>query len=287
MAICSGAFISADGYIATAAHILRYRDEKLEIISPQFGRIPVKLVALDKGHDFLLLKADLDQKKAEFLSIAKQMPQPTETVYQMGSPLYRRGVMQSGTVARADTYFEFYGDRHNHYVEIIHVAASMQNGTSGGAWINQKGELIGVQSGTLIISESPIGIAFMSPLENFLPVIQSKKSARTYSIDFKTTPLEAHDANTIKRYGGYKRGLVVGDMPASSKAREVGLENWDLIIAANDTPVYTVKEMLQIIQKAKRSSVALTVVALDQDKAEIKIVPVEIVEDKLVFSKVP
>ena len=59
----SAAFISKDGYIISAAHCIKFRDDKIEMESPVHGRFPVKLIALDKLHDMMLLKADLGDEK--------------------------------------------------------------------------------------------------------------------------------------------------------------------------------------------------------------------------------
>jgi serine protease Do len=283
----SAAFISSDGFIASASHCIRYRDDKIEVISDVLGRLPVRLVALDKAHDFMLLKADLKGKSADFLTPAKENVKTPEKLYQMGAPIFRRGVLQCGTVARDDTYFEYYGERHNHYLEIIHVSASVQGGTSGGPWVNRFGDFVGIQSGTLLVGDSPSGLAFMAPVNSFRKVIQTRKSARSYNFDFSVLPLEAQNPSTIKRYKGFSSGLVVSEIKSSSIAKDSGLSKWDLIIAVGDTPVRTTKDLITEIRKLKVKEVQLTIVELDQDKSKKLDVPVEIVEDRIKFQHPP
>jgi serine protease Do len=282
----TAAFISSDGYIASAAHCIRYRDDKIEVISAQFGQIPVKLIAIDKAHDFMLLKADLT-KKAHFLPPAKNKLRPPEKVYLMGSSIYRRGIFQIGTVAREDTYFEYYGGVHSHYFETIHIAASVQGGTSGGPWVNRFGEYVGVQSGQLLIENSPSGISFLTPVTHFKNIIETKKSARSYNLDFHVDPLVAQSPSTINRYKGYTQGLVVTNINATSVAKESGLSKWDLIVAINDTPVRTIKELIVEVRRLKANSVRLTIVQLDKKESKILVVPVDIVEDRITFKNPP
>lgn len=283
----SAAFISADGLVASAAHCIKFRDDKLEVISPVYGRMNAKLQAIDKGHDVILLKVDTKGQRINYLPPAKSIPKTPEKVYQYGSPIYRRGVVQSGTIARNDLFYEYYGEHHNHYIEIVHVSATVQGGTSGGPWVNQNGEFIGVQSGTLLVGDSPSGIAFMAPVHKFREVIAKRKSAKSRNLDFKVLPLEAHDSGTIKRYSGYKEGLIVSDINSESIAKQAGLNKWDMIVAVNDTPVKTTKELLDLIRHSSADKVALTIVELDEKKSKIKTIPVEIVEDRIVFRNTP
>ena len=282
----SAAFISPDGYAVSAAHCIRYRDDKLDVISPVHGRLSAKFVAFDKAHDMLLIKVDVPQP-VTFLPPSLKKPRTPEKVYQIGSPIYRRGVVQSGFIARDDTFFEYYGDHHDHYVEIIHVSATVQGGTSGGPWVNKLGEFIGVQSGTLLVGDSPSGIAFMAPVNSFLSVIQDKKSARSRNLDFRVLPIEAHDSNTIKRYKGFKEGLVVADIDESSTAKKAGLNKWDLIVAINDRPVKTTKEMMEIIRNSSGDNAMLTVVPLDEGKSTDKSIPIDYIEDRITFKSIP
>ena len=283
----SAAFISEDGYIVSASHCIKFRDDRLEVISPLLGKLKAKLIALDKIHDMMLLKAELGENKAVFLPPATEPVKTPEKVYQIGSPIYRRGVVQSGFIARDDTYYEFYGERHNHYIEIIHVSVSIQSGTSGGPWVNGRGEYIGVQSGTLLVGDSPSGIAFMSPVTSFIDVINSKKSARSYNLDFKVMPLETHNTSTIERYKGYSEGLVVSEIQEESLAKKAGLKKWDLIVAINEHPVTTTAELLNKVRELKSDKVELTIVELDKKTSKTKSIPTEIIEDRIKFRSPP
>ena len=283
----SAAFISEDGLAASAAHCIKFRDDKLEVISPVHGRLPAKLQAIDKAHDLILLKVDTKDKKIDFLKPSTSIPKTLDVVYQIGSPVYRRGVVQKGTIARNDIYYEYYGEHHKHYIEIIHVSASVQGGTSGGPWVNKQGEFIGIQSGTLLVGDSPSGIAFMAPVHKFMDIIQSRKSAQSRNLDFKVLPLEAHDSGTIKRYHNFKSGLVVSDISSESVARKGGLKKWDLIVAVDDIPVKSTKQLLDYVRSSDSKEIELTIIEIDEKKSKLKNIPVEIVEDRIIFRNLP
>ena len=283
----SATFISADGLAASASHCISFRDDKIEVISPIHGRLPAKLVAMDKGHDFLLIQVDIGERQIVHLPPAKTAAKTPDKVYQYGAPVYRRGVVQSGTIARDGIFYEYYGGYHNHYIGIVHVAASVQTGTSGGPWVNEKGEFIGVQSGTLLVGDSPSGIAFMAPVERLMPVIESKQNAVTRNVDFKVMPIETQEPNTIKRYGNFDRGLIITSISVESKTIKAGLEKWDLITAVNGKSVTSIKEFIESIKSSKDERLNMTIVSIDSETSSTLSVPIEIVEDRIGYRKEP
>ncbi|NQZ58061.1 MAG: serine protease [Lentisphaeraceae bacterium] len=279
----SAAFISKDGYIISAAHCIKFRDDKIEMESPVHGRFPVKLIALDKLHDMMLLKADLGDEKITYLVPAKKMPEVTVRVYQFGAPIFRHGVVQSGTIARRKPYYEYYGPQYHHYIEIIHVAAPIQGGTSGGPWVNEFGEYIGLQSGTLLVGNSPCGLAFMAPVTAFQQVIDTRKSAVSRNLDFQLDALSSQGVDTIKRYRRQKEGLIVQHLRIGGLAEKAGLKEWDLIVAVNGEIVKTRAQVMGVVRRGTEKSVKLTVLPIDKTKSKIIEVPVDIVEDRVLF----
>ena len=70
-------------------------------------------------------------------------------------------------------------------------------------------------------------------------------------------------------------------------AKESGLSKWDLIVAINEKPVRTIKELIVEVRRLKANSVRLTIVQLDKKESKILVVPVDIVEDRIIFKNPP
>ena len=70
-------------------------------------------------------------------------------------------------------------------------------------------------------------------------------------------------------------------------AKESGLSKWDLIVAINEKPVRTIKELIVEVRRLKANSVRLTIVQLDKKESKILVVPVDIVEDRITFKNPP
>ena len=148
------------GLVMTAGHVVESPDRKFEISSPSLGRKDAKLVAVDLGHDLALLSIEPRKEGYPVLKVAGKCPPPGSAVFVIGAPLYRHGVLIPGTIAAAETAFEYYADRFN---EVTHISATVPQGMSGGPWLNTAGEAVGVQSGVMSQNSIPIGIAFAGP----------------------------------------------------------------------------------------------------------------------------
>ena len=65
------------------------------------------------------------------------------------------------------------------------------------------------------------------------------------------------------------------------------MEKWDMIVAVNDIPVGSTYELMTLIRKLKQEYIRLTIANLDERKSKIKEIPVEIIEDRILFKNPP
>ena len=173
----SGSIVDAGGSVLIAAHMLPAGNEAhLEAHSSTLGRQPLRLIALDLAHDLALLQLPLQAEEYPHLTIAQRSPGPGEPVYLYGAPVFRHDVMISGKIARAQPTFEFYDGA---FREILHISGISPIGTSGGPWVNARGELIGVQSAAMTIKGAHQGIAYASPLASLKGLLEKKKTVQS------------------------------------------------------------------------------------------------------------
>ena len=132
----SGTFIDREGLVISALHILARPGRKVEVVSPTVGRLVAKTVAVDMGHDLVLLRVPARAGGYPTLPLATHMPPAGETVFHFGSPVYRHNLIQRGMMARKGLTYEHQG----HFIEVMQIAANVQEGTSGGPWLNQAGQ---------------------------------------------------------------------------------------------------------------------------------------------------
>jgi putative serine protease PepD len=204
----SGWFARADGLVVTAAHIFDRREGDIEVVSPGRGRMACSLLAVDRGHDVALLKTKASGGDFPVLLFSSSPLRVGDDVLQFGAPLYRAGVLQPGRVAQPDTSFEFYPDRKG-YVEVVHVWAMMQVGTSGGPWVDRAGKVVGLQSGLMSVEGKPVGVAFMVPAAPIRALMKTFGDAATPDAGFWVDQLWERDAEFLKKFRAGTEGLAV------------------------------------------------------------------------------
>ena len=246
----SGWFARKDGMVVTAAHVFDRRDAGVEVVSPSRGRLPCLLLAVDCGHDIAILKTKSPAGDFAVLAFASGPLRVGDEILQFGAPLFRPGVLQPGRVARPDTMFEFYPDR-KVYAEVIHVAAMMQPGTSGGPWLDHAGNVVGLQSGLMSLEGKPLGIAFLAPAGPIRALLETLRDAETPDAGFWVDHLWERDSEFLRKFPTAAEGLVVSGVRKDGPAAQADIQSGDLVIAAEGKKVIRIRELLAIIRAKK------------------------------------
>ena len=262
----SGWFASSNGLLVTAAHLFRKPPALVEVISSAGGRWPVAVLAVDRGHDVAVLKAEPRAGGFAVLPLAAQAPEVGEELHQFGAPLFRAGVLQSGKVARADTVFEFYGDQGD-YVEIVHVSGMMQGGTSGGPWLNQRGEVVGLQSGLMSLEGKPLGVAYLAPVPAIRALLENPRTAATPTLGLAVDHLWESPVEFIKKLPPRTQGLVGSRLNSGGPAERAGVKKQDVLIAAEAKPLLRISDLLRLV-RAKKPGEAFTLTLLHPDNGQ-------------------
>jgi S1-C subfamily serine protease len=244
----SGWIADAKGLVLTAGHVVEQPDRRFEVRSPEIGRKDAKLLAVDLGHDLALLSIEPREGGYSCLKLAEKWSSPGTAVYVIGAPLYRHGLLASGTVAAREPAFEYYADRFN---EVMHVATTVPRGMSGGAWINDAGEAVGVQSGVMSQNGVPIGIAFVCPLPAMRNLLERKSSAATPTLGLVFEELWSQDRKTLDRFGLKAEGLIVKSVSADGPSARAGLKESDLIVAADGKPIRLTNDLMRTVYDRK------------------------------------
>jgi len=257
----SGWFADEQGLLFTAAHVIGRPGRRIEVLSLAVGRLEARVVAVDLGHDLALLRVESREGGYPVLQLAECMPPPGEQVFLFGAPIFRSAVLLSGTMARDETVFGYYTDR---YVEITHIAATVQSGTSGGPWLSGSGEAIGLQSGTISLQSIPIGVANVIPIGPIRELLKSGRTTATPTMGAAIEETWQQQRDFLDRFPPRTEGLVVKILKSDGPAVRAGLKQWDVITTADDQPVQLSGELLRIIRgKQPGDSLKLSVLGPD------------------------
>lgn len=244
----SGFVVDAAGLAITAAHVVPYRDRRIEVLSPAFGRAEVKVLAIDRGHDVALLRLPARPEPYAHLQLAERRPGATADVYLLGAPIYRHQVLLRGFVARDDLTYEFLPDE-QYYLHIVHLSAPSPPGTSGGPWMDEQGRVVGLQSGLMHDSGSPVGIAYMAPVEAIRSLVERKQDAASGSVDAAFEEIWEHHAEVLARFPPRTEGLLVAVLRPGGAASRAGIRLHDLVTHVDGKQVRLRDELMAYLRE--------------------------------------
>lgn len=133
----SGFFINSDGLAVSNYHVFQGTNKGAELIKlakdDQYYKV-TEVIHSDADEDFIIFRVNVSN--TNYIPIAKYKPQVGEKVYAIGSPRGLENTFSSGEVSQ-------WRDRN-----LMQISALIDHGSSGGALINEYGELVGITSGS-------------------------------------------------------------------------------------------------------------------------------------------
>lgn len=245
----SGVIISVDGFIITNNHVIEGADE-MEVTLNDGRKFMAKLIGNDPSTDIALLKIEgKDFPTIPFGDSDKL--KVGEWVLAVGNPFNLTSTVTAGIVsAKGRGVFTGSEDR-NKIASYIQTDAAVNPGNSGGALVNTKGELIGIN--TLIYSETGnfAGYSFAVPISIAGKVASDLKQYGTVQravlgvsiLDVKNITDEQKEKVKVLE------GAYVADFATRSSAKEAGMEAGDVITAVNDVKVKSVSALQEQVSR--------------------------------------
>jgi Do/DeqQ family serine protease len=242
----SGVIINSDGYVLTNNHVLGQGTlQQVTVILSDRRERPAKLVGVDPQTDLALLK--INEKNLPTVAWGDSANlKVAEWVLAVGNPYQLGQTVTLGVVSALNRTY----DDVSTLVDYIQTDAAINRGNSGGALINRRGELVGIN--TWIVSESggSVGIGFAIP-SNIArrvadEIIRTGEVRRGTIGDLRlasVTPELARDLGLSDT-----KGAVVWSLYRTSSAYRAGLRPGDTIKTVNgkeiDTPAQFQRALL-------------------------------------------
>ncbi len=256
----SGVVVSVDGYILTNNHVVE--DASEVTVSLQDGRVlEAKVVGTDPQTDVAVLKVE-SKESLPFATLAdSDQIEVGDVVFAIGNPL---GVGQTVTMgivsAKGRDGLNMIEDG---FEDFIQTDASINQGNSGGALVDAKGRLIGIN--TLILtdgrSSGNIGIGFAIPTVLAHNVMVSLVEDGSVSRGFLGVGIQPLDGDLVEAMGlSDSKGALVNHVIPDSPADQAGLKVGDVVVKIIDEEVQSASDLrLKIAAKSPGTSVELTV----------------------------
>jgi S1-C subfamily serine protease len=247
---CSGFFVDDRGTCMTCAHALAGNGEKTELLLADGRRVAATRGGVNRAGDSAVLLAQLGEgEKVAFLELAEETPGVGEAVVLAGTPVYRHGLFLTGHVAARRHGFEYNRDLKT-YVQVFYVSAMAPGGTSGGPWLNEGGEVVGLQSGGLAKGSTLWGVAFVVPAR-VLGALAAEPARDVPAGDLGAAVEELWEqpADTIRRFAPQaEEGLVLRHVLEGGPCHRSGLANGGLIVAVEGRPCRFRDDLLRVVR---------------------------------------
>jgi serine protease Do len=235
----SGVIVSPNGYILTNNHVVDHATT-VTVIMPDKREYKARVVGADPKTDIAVLKVDADSLEPITIGDSDKV-QVGDYVLAVGNPFGVGKTVTMGIVSatgRANLGIEDYED-------FIQTDASINPGNSGGALVNDRGELIGINTAILANgSEGNQGIGFAVPVSvarNVMAqIIDNGKVTRAY---LGVMAQEVTPAISKAFHETEVRGALIGDVTPNSPAQKAGLEKGDIILDINGKPINNSAEL--------------------------------------------
>jgi S1-C subfamily serine protease len=247
----SGCFVSPDGVILTACHVVKDKGKDIEIVSPVVGRMSARRIATDRGHDLALLRVAGKKRKYPHLKIAPRIPDALSEVFLSSSPIWRHGLVLKGSVAR-ETPSYCRQTTLKCYVRCIYIDGASPVGSSGGCWTDSRGRVVGVQSGYLNNTDkSPVGIAFAAPADAIARLLAEGGDRDVATMGAAIEELWTQSQGFIARLPKGTQGIVTPRLDKGGPLDKAGMTHETLILEIDGKPVAYLDKLLEIVQSKK------------------------------------
>jgi len=267
----SGFIISTDGFVVTNNHVIENAKE-IKVSLADGRMVNAELKGTDPSTDIAVLKIYATGLKA--LSFANsEALQPGQIAIAIGNPLGLQHTVTAGVVSALGRTLRANNGRL--IDDIIQTDASLNPGNSGGPLVNSLGQVIGVNTAT-ILSAQGLCFAVSSNLAAFVAgkLIMEGRVKRAYlGIAGQLINLTGRmvAANRLEKQTGVYVYEVVPDQPAYNNEIRVG----DILVGFNDRAIGTVDELhKQLGEEVIGRSVQLEVLR-NGHKTVVKVIPGE------------
>ncbi len=256
----SGVIVSPDGYILTNNHVIEGADE-LKVTLADDRDFPARLVGTDPKTDVAVLKIEAEGLPVLPLADSDRV-RVGDIAFAVGNPLGVGQTVTMGIVSAKGRSRLGLLERVSGYEDFIQTDAAINMGNSGGALIDARGRLIGVNSAIISPSRGNIGIGFAIPVNLARFIMNSLVETGTVARGYLGVTSDTLTAELAEQLGLARgtRGVIITEIDAASPAEAAGLRRADVIVALNGQNVLTWEELRVLVaQSLPDSKVSLKV----------------------------
>jgi Do/DeqQ family serine protease len=268
--IGSGVMISSDGYILTNNHVIENTDN-IEITLNNNQKYQAEMVGSDPTTDLAVVKIDAENLPYIPYGDSDEL-RIGQWVLAIGNPFNLTSTVTAGIVSAKSRSLGINDERYS-IESFIQTDAALNKGNSGGALINLKGELVGINTAILSPSGAYAGESFAIPVNIAQKVAKDlieygKVQRAILGVTIRTLNSELAEQENMDEI----KGVYIEDLMENGAAKEAGLKKGDVITEINDVEVNTAANIQEEISKYRPGDEVTVTIFRDGKKKHFDVV---------------
>jgi serine protease Do len=246
----SGVIISEDGYIVTNNHVVKDASE-IEITLNNKKSYTAKLIGTDSKMDIALLKINADEKLPYTAFANSDNVKIGEWVLAVGNPYNLTSTVTAGIVSAKARNLDTSGIQ-----SFIQTDAAVNPGNSGGALVNTRGELIGINTMISSMTGSYVGYSFAVPSNIARKIIEDIMEFGNVQRGILGVEGGELNSSASKELGVTQtQGFYISKVSKNSGAEKAGLSKGDIIVKLDDQNIATYADLSGYINTKRPNDV--------------------------------
>ena len=269
----SGVIITEDGYIVTNNHVIKDATE-LEVTLNNNKSYIAKLVGTDSKMDIALLKIDADEKLPYAVFGDSDGIKVGEWVLAVGNPYNLNSTVTAGIVSAKARNLANDGIQ-----SFIQTDAAVNPGNSGGALVNTRGELIGINTMISSPTGSYAGYSFAVPSNLTRKIIEDLMQFGNVQRGVLGIEGGELNSNFAKELGvNQTQGFYINKVTKNSGAEKAGLSKGDIIVQLDDKKINSFSELSAHINTKRPNDIVQVSILRDGKQ---KTIPVKLTKKEI------
>jgi len=241
----SGVIVSPDGYIVTNNHVVQDATTVTVVLNDK-REFDAKILGTDPSTDIAVVK--IDEKDLPYIVYGNSDDLKIgEWVLAVGNPFNLTSTVTAGIVSAKARNIDILGMPDGSAIEsYIQTDAAVNRGNSGGALVNTRGELVGINAAIASGTGYYAGYSFAIPVNIAKKVVADLIEFGAVQRAFLGVSIRDIDSkfageNNIRQL----RGVYISDVTDNSSASEAGIRKGDVITAIDGINVNSTSELLE------------------------------------------
>ena len=256
----SGVIFSPDGYILTNNHVVEHAsDNKVQVALFDKRVFTGHIVGTDPSTDLAVVKIDAKNLPSIVIGNSDHLD-VGDWVLAVGNPFRLRYTVTAGIVSALSRNVDIISDR-MHIENFIQTDAAINRGNSGGALVNQRGELVGINTAIATESGGYEGYGFAIPVNLAIKIARDLIEFGHVDRAYMGVQIGSVNSDRAKELGMKEiRGVEVLRVFKGGAAAKAGLKVHDVFLSVDKVPVNAYNQLqAKIAEKRPGDTVSVKV----------------------------